>query len=240
MASRRGDIAKARRTQDMWQAELGAAFDKFDYLVITTLRIYPPRIDEVETEVAATMVAKHRPGRPRRAPHCRPSYPGRHPSAGEPEGDWPPRVGRKPFGNGTAPGAGSSNPEVINGLAMAARAVPKVTTTAESQTVQLSGHNSRTRESAHHGRLRLLSPDDVAALAEASDERYPDDSLARRGARLGRCAHLAISPARQPARPSLAEPARSGLAGNSARSGLGGYRLRGNSAASSTAERSAI
>jgi amidase len=55
------DLAQARGTQSIWRAELAAILDRFDYLVIPTLGIYPPLIAEVDAEVTAAMLANTAP-----------------------------------------------------------------------------------------------------------------------------------------------------------------------------------
>ena len=50
-------IDAGQRTQGIWQDELMRAFSSFDYLVLPTLRIYPPRIDELDLQLAATLTA---------------------------------------------------------------------------------------------------------------------------------------------------------------------------------------
>ena len=54
-------IVKARRTQAVWRKELTSAFRQFDYLVIPTLRIVPPRLDEVDQRSAMTLTANTLP-----------------------------------------------------------------------------------------------------------------------------------------------------------------------------------
>ncbi len=50
-------IAEGRRIGRIWEDELIRAFTMFDFLVVPTLRIYPPRIDELDLQIAATLTA---------------------------------------------------------------------------------------------------------------------------------------------------------------------------------------
>jgi amidase len=52
-----GAIDQIKLTQSSWKDELSAAFTRFDYLVIPTLRIYPPRIDQDDDKVRAVLTA---------------------------------------------------------------------------------------------------------------------------------------------------------------------------------------
>jgi amidase len=52
-----GDIAEARNARPAWADELSDALSRFDYLVVPTLRVYPPRVEEVDLKVAAILTA---------------------------------------------------------------------------------------------------------------------------------------------------------------------------------------
>ncbi len=52
-----GAIDQIKATQRSWTDELSDTFTRFDYLVIPTLRIYPPRIDEDDDKVRAVLTA---------------------------------------------------------------------------------------------------------------------------------------------------------------------------------------
>jgi len=50
-------LKDAQRIRQVWKDELKRALGRFDYLVVPTLRMYPPRIDEVNWQLAATLTA---------------------------------------------------------------------------------------------------------------------------------------------------------------------------------------
>ena len=50
-------IAEAQTARRAWGDELSDALGRFDYLVVPTLRFYPPLLDEVDPKVAATLTA---------------------------------------------------------------------------------------------------------------------------------------------------------------------------------------
>jgi amidase len=54
-------IEEAQHGQRTWTDELSRALRNFDYLVVPTLRIYAPLIDEVDTQLGATLIANTMP-----------------------------------------------------------------------------------------------------------------------------------------------------------------------------------